>query len=528
MAAAPPIDAVGPRPDSLLARSRDALRTFPFLDAALALSGAVVILSWAGLAFSHLHDRYQVNFASGVNAALALRLNQGDFYPPVFDGAHYGGTRYMPLTFALHAGLARLTGEYLVSGKLLTTALTFLLCLELFIILRGLKCSLGASLALIGLLLLTQPAFLAATTIRGDLLPVVLQLAALMIVRKFQGRRGVAVAALVCVAAVLAKASALWAPCAIALALLSGRRWGRAALFAGLWLGGLSAALASLHWITDGRMHASFAVCAVVIEGPGLLLAPLNLVYRLGKAGVAAGVLAPMLVLGCATAVRTWKGNLYHVAALCSLPILLVVYADNGSDYNHLLDLLILAVPIAGGLWASLRAEGDRAVGARAAAALVVCWALFSGWTTVLEGGVREAVYSLRGGPTTHYPVKPLADEIGDHDTVFSEDPWVQVARGQTPTLLDPFALSLLARKHPETIEPLVRRLRRGEFSKVVLLRQPGSASSTDWHLWYGRHLGGPILRAITERYEFQREIEGYFVFAPKAAEGGSARADAS
>jgi hypothetical protein len=527
MATAPLTGSAPPRPASLFARTWAALRALSLLDAFLGVAGLAVLASWAALAVAHLQDRYQVNFVSGVNAALALRLNQGDFYPALYDGAHYGGTRYMPLPFALHAGLARLTGEYLVSGKLLAYGLTLALCVQLFVVLRGLKCGRGAALALIGLLLLTQPGFLASTTIRGDLLPVVLQLAALMIVRRFEGWRGALAAALVCTVAVLAKQTALWAPMAILATLAVRRRWGVGALFAAAWVGSLLAALAALHFGTDGRMRASFAVCAVVIEGPGPLLAPLNMLYRLGKAGVAAAVLAPMLVVGCVAAARKRQLNVYHAAAFCTLPILIVVFADNGSDYNHLLDLLVLSVPVAGGLWASLRGEGEAAAGVRLAAGLAVGWALFAGWTTVLEGGVREAVFAWRGGPTTHYPVKPLAGVVGDGETVFSEDPWIDVSRGRTPTLLDPFALSLLTRKHPELTAPLVQRIRNGEFDKVVLLRRPGSASSQDWHAWYGRHLGEPVVRAIGERYQLLTESEGYFVYVPKPNALEGARAEA-
>jgi hypothetical protein len=492
------------------------VRSGPLLDPCLGAAGAAVLLSWAILAASHVGDRYQVNFVSGVNTALALRLNQGDFYPELYDGAHYGGTRYMPLPFALHAGLARLTGEYLVSGKLLACTLTLALFVQLFVILRGLGCRPGVSLALIALLPLTQPGFLAFTTIRGDLLPVVVQLAAVMLVRRFDGPRGAAALALICTLGLLAKQTALWGPLAVLVHFVHRRRWGVAALFLALWLGSLAGALFALDVLTAGRMRASFAVCAVSIEGPGPLLAVLNLLFRLGKAGAAAAVLVPALAVGCVVAARRRQLTVYHAAVLCHLPILLVIYADKGSDYNHLLDLLVLAVPVAGVLWAALPAGREAGGGQRVALALAVGWALFAGWTTVLEGGVREAVLAWHGGPATTYPRKPLTGLIADSDTVFSEDPWIDIARNRTPTLLDPFALSLLTSKHPELTEPLVQRLRNGEYSKVVLLRRPGTASSQDWHEWYGRHLGKPVVQAITEHYQLEAQAEGYFVYTPK------------
>src|ERR1700722_17610852 len=97
------------------------------LRAGLVLGGLCVLLSYTVLAIAHIGDRYQLNFCSSIYASLAAYLNSGLFYPELYDGSHYGGTRYMPLEFAIHAGLARLTGEYLVSGKALTYTLTLLL-----------------------------------------------------------------------------------------------------------------------------------------------------------------------------------------------------------------------------------------------------------------------------------------------------------------------------------------------------------------------------------------------------------------
>jgi hypothetical protein len=505
-------------PPSLAGRAWAGLRSLPLLDACLGAAGLAVLLSWALIAAAHVADRYQVNFVSGVNTALAMRLNQGAFYPALYDGAHYGGTRYMPLPFAAHAALARITGEYLLSGKALTYTLTLALFVQLFVVLRGLRCGRGVSLALIALLPLTQPGFLAFMTIRGDLMPVVLQLGAVMIVRRFEGWRGALVAALVCTLGLLAKQTALWAPAAILLSYLLNRRWRIAGLFFLAWGGSLTAALAGLHWVTDGRMRASFEVCAVAIEGPGPVLAVLNLLYRLGKAGAAAAVLVPALVVGCVVAARQRRLNVYHLAVFCYLPVLVVIFADKGSDYNHLLDLLVLAVPVAGGLWVSLPGTREVNGGNRLALGLAICWAAFAGWATVLEGGVREAIWAWRGAPALAYPTKPLAGLVADNDTIFSEDPWIEVARNQTPTLLDPFAVSLLTKKHPELTNPLVERLRKGEFTKVVLLRQPGTASSADWHEWYGRHLGEPVIKAIRERYQLEAHAEGYFVYVPRPA----------
>jgi hypothetical protein len=55
---------------------------------------------------------------------LAKYANEGVLYPPLLDGQHYGGTHWTPLPILLNAGAARLTGEYLTSGKLVGIALS--------------------------------------------------------------------------------------------------------------------------------------------------------------------------------------------------------------------------------------------------------------------------------------------------------------------------------------------------------------------------------------------------------------------
>ena len=81
--------------------------------------------------------------------ALARSLDAGVLYPPLFDGRNYGGTRIMPLSILLHASAARLTGEYVMSGRLLSCFILLVLAVVIFRVLRDLQCpsSLAAILA---------------------------------------------------------------------------------------------------------------------------------------------------------------------------------------------------------------------------------------------------------------------------------------------------------------------------------------------------------------------------------------------
>src|SRR5207244_12827292 len=60
--------------------------------------------------------------SSGVWTALAQDLARGIFYRPTADAFGFGGTRYMPLFFALHAALIRLSVDPVTAGGPLALA----------------------------------------------------------------------------------------------------------------------------------------------------------------------------------------------------------------------------------------------------------------------------------------------------------------------------------------------------------------------------------------------------------------------
>src|SRR3982751_3350360 len=91
-----------PRPEPGLGeRALD--RAPALLDGALLLSALLVLGSCAAFALCHLNTGFNLDTGSGVHMGLAAHLNAGRFYPALYDGQYYGGTRYMPLYFVLHA-----------------------------------------------------------------------------------------------------------------------------------------------------------------------------------------------------------------------------------------------------------------------------------------------------------------------------------------------------------------------------------------------------------------------------------------
>src|SRR6266508_4095850 len=196
-------------------------RTISLAHAAAYALAVLTLLSTLVVVIAHLGDRYQIDHVAGSWIGLARYLNAGTFYPELYDGSSFGGTRFMPLYFALHSVLARATVDYVLAGKALS-----------FVILRRYGVPRSFALLLASLVLLTGPGFHAATSIRADGLATLLGLAAVALVAH-RGPGYAFPASFLAGAATFTKISALWAPAAIALWLFLYHRRSLAAFAAG-------------------------------------------------------------------------------------------------------------------------------------------------------------------------------------------------------------------------------------------------------------------------------------------------------
>jgi hypothetical protein len=487
---------------------------FPVLRCGLVAAGLGVLLSYVVLAVAHINDRFQINFCSSIYATLALYVNSGRFYPDLYDGAHFAGTRYMPLEFVLHAGLARLTGEYLISGKLLAYSLTAVLGGQLWLILRRLDCPRGVAVAAISFLVLTEAGYLACTTIRGDLLPVVCQMAALLIVAAEPTRGRTAGAGVCCTLAVLAKFSAVWAPLAITAYLLLRHRRFLAHFVAATGVS-LVVGILGCHWLSDGRMHANFAALSLAGVTPtDVALAPVVLLWKVGRSGMAVAFLVPAFVVELVAAGIQRRNTLFHYAAYACLGVTALVYTDRGSDSNHLVDMMALAIVLCGSLWGGLPSLRGPAGSMHCVLGLCMLWVLFAAWINMLAFPVLNALRAVevrRADP--QFASRPLAEMIETDDPILAEDAWVELSRGRLPTVMDPYAVARLSASRPELTEPLVRRVEAREFAYLVLLQRLDNTKVSGRYRWEDRAFGPAVVAAMRRNYRFLAERDGYLIY---------------
>lgn len=483
-------------------------RVTRWLRPVLVLTSSGVLAGWLFLALVHLGDRYHIRHRQGVWIALAQQFNVEGLYPPIFDGVHYGGVRYMPGPFVLHGLVARITGEYLVSGKLLAIVATAALLALLYVTLVRFGSTRALALGLTATVVAGGAGLLGGTSMGGDVLPVLFQLGAVtLILRERSDARMVGAGAL-CTLALLSRFNALWAPLAIAVWLWRRDRR-RLLVFAGSFVGIASVSLALLHVLSDGRMYDNlvrFAAGGILSVGD-TVTSPLRFLDAVFEGAAATWVLLPVAAFGLLV-LRRVEPSIFALSLLFAAGILLAVFADIGTGPNQLVDLTVLVALVTGQLVAASRDRGREVFASVVAVALV--WVTFTGVVVHMRGDLKEAGRIALGAASPYRP-DPLAEQVPADASLLSEDPGLPSLRGQTPVVFDPFMLNRIDRQDPRLVDDLVERIRGQEFDALVLVET--LEGNDEW--WGDYHFGTRVVEAMRDSYEWERTLAGYHLYRP-------------
>jgi hypothetical protein len=479
---------------------------------------ATAILScWIALAVLHVGDDYRVGHGGGTWAALAETARAGRLYPPIFDGEHYAGTRYMPLPILLNALASGAVGDPLIGGKVLAGLLTITLMALVIFVLRRVLCPWPIATALAGVVIATDTGLQASSTIGGDLLPAVLQVCALAAVIGGRGRSVMLIAGAFAGLAIASKLTGVWAFLAITTWLVMHRRWQHAVTFSGACAGVAALVLGSVELLTGGGLseHLLAFSLAGVGGGNSFLRGPNQLLFNL--LGHASGivVLFPLAVLGALLS-RGWRQlPVIHVALVYSILLLLVVYSDIGTGFNQLLDLVVLTALAAGHL-AAPAASSERQVHAVliVVVSVVVIWAAGLDLVRTLGFDLRSTVAALKAGTVPRRTVDLVAGMVRPGEQVLAEDPSIEIALGRQPVVMDAFMLARLERAHPEKVDPLISWIDSRRFDLVVLVVSLEDPTVEFW--WNDFQYGPRVAAALRKSYRPDGLVGRYFVYRPR------------
>lgn len=482
---------------------------------ALVAVALAAILGWLFLAGSHLHDRYEVGHVQGAWMGLEQYANQGTLYPPLFDGVHYGGTRWMPLPILLNVTAARITGEYLVSGKLVGLILTAGLLVLVFFALRRLDTPKALAAALAATIMATDTGRIAGTTLGGDVLPVLLQVGVLVVASSGRRRRSLVVAGVLAGLALASKTTGVWAALALITWLGLDRRWRDLALFGGAFGTTTALVLGAVELVSSGRFSDNLLrlTFAGVGGGVGPIRAPNQVLYQLATFGPAVWALVPFAAAGALITPRLRRVSVYHLALGWAFLLLLGTYTDVGAGFNQLLDVTVLTV-LAVGHFAGRLNVARLQTPMATVLALVVIWGGATGIILTLVPDIRSTVE----GASLGYPLHPLAHLVGPNDEILSEDPYIPLSLGRKPVVLDPFMLRRLDIVDPSAVDALIERIQHHAFDYIVTivpLRALDGDTVANNYWWDNFHFGFRVVDAMRRAYVPQGVVDGYYVYRP-------------
>jgi hypothetical protein len=137
-------------------------------------------------------------------------------------------------------------------------------------------------------------------------------------------------------------------------------------------------------------------------------------------------------------------------------------------------------------------------------AALVVLTLWAAAQNMVLVGGlINHGIVGKR--VDAHGQLIAALNECGG--SMVSESPLIPIVAGLRPVVMDPFAFRVVALNRPDIGDDLVARVRRREFTCVILEQDPAIPGG---YAWYANvNLTAPVRDAILEFYRHDRTVAG-------------------
>jgi hypothetical protein len=437
---------------------------------------------------------------SGVWLSLAVDLSNGTFYRPLVADSGLGGTRYFPLTFVLHALLIGAGLSPIAAGRLLQVAAALTTVWAAWRILCELDVPPMLARPLALLTLCSTSAMYALTTIRGDLVPVALNMCgAAFAFRAF--RRDTAsdifTALAFFVAAACAKVTALYSVVGIAAAFAINGKVRQAVQLAGGAAIGTLLALGLADWASSGRMMESFRACMFIGSGlQSARRAPLGAAYAMARQDALSVLL--LTLFGASALImprQRWKDPIVCLT-LSALAMVVVLYSSPGVDFNHLIDFYVVATLLAGYLMVHVPRFQSSTPPLVAAAVLLS-----------IAGFYVDSRHAVVNPLATQLPkVRALLSTAGAAATpIFADTGVVPALVGETNYLVDPYMFGQLRARDDRYEAALLKAVDDRRFAFVIL---PSDDQRRLADLY-----GPRFSSSLTHGYAPAANLEPYFVY---------------
>ncbi len=460
----------------------------------LIFASALVLFATVICLVSALTQSKGMNHVSGAWASLAMDVADGVFYRPLISESGYGGTRFMPLQFLLHGFLIKAGGHPVLTGH----ALSLLSMIALMGGIYCLLCWMGVGRGLAGicavLVLFSAVVQFALWTIRGDLLAAALNIWGLAFSARALGdntrKHSVWLAALFFVLAFTAKLTTIFGfVAAVATFFLSGQR--KIAYKLGLLtFAGMALAVGLIHIASDGRALETMRACS---SGGATLKDVANSPITWFRIAQGADpwslVLMALAGFGLLLIPRDAWREMPSVALLATAGVTVFLFGSPGVDYNHLLDLHVIALVFFAVQLARLRFDLSLGV-------ITLAMVAVMGSANLLIK-VRSTAGAI---PLREDIVRTLEQVSNSGGPLLSENPWYPILKHERPYMLDPFMFRIISRKNPSVAHDLSEKLEEHFFRAIILQNDPQTEAGK--YQLNEVHFGQGFAEKLLENYE--------------------------
>ncbi len=481
----------------------------PGLRCFVIVSAAIAVLVAAFRAWADWLSGAWVDVPAGVMIAMAVDLRHGLFYRPLLGLGGYGGTRYFPLYFVLHALLLKLGFSLLLSAYLLSTVAIVLLILGTFCLLRELGAEWWLSACSAAALLTSVSTHVALVSPHADGLACALNIWALVVIaRPNPNRRKILLAAILFTLAWSAKMTTIFGLAAVVVWLVNTGFRRKAWQLSGETCCGYLLIAGGLIVGSGGRFLEIFRACASGgTTYTYLAYAPWSLIASARRNDptiflfLAFGLL--ILAIDFCTPGANLLRNLPALFFIATLAVTVTIFGSPGTNFNHFLDLQVAAVILITA-WLTKRASLQQKQLGVFALALV---------TLIAVQPMYHRVVATTQPVTPHRFLRVVAAIGNTNKPILSENPAIPVLAGQSAYLLDPWMLQMLRKRIPNFGQPLLAGLRAQAFGAVVLCRDP---RTSHWLRWYEEESFGPgFVPALNRNYRLASVVDDQMIYLP-------------
>ncbi len=433
-------------------------------------------------------------FVSAAWVGLAMDLKDGVFYRPLFsESTGFGGTRFFPLYFSIHALLMKLMGTPIISGYIISIISEIILFGACYKLLRKYKIELSIILWLLVLLLSTISIQIGFSAVRADILPLALNILGIFIfISDCNTKYKRILVSFLFILAFSAKITAVSGLVSVFIWLFLNKNMKEGVKILALTSIGYIIVIGIMYLGSSGRVIDIFASCA---SGNIDILSIINGPIRLAKRIIRYDLECVMLSFWALFIIYKYKrnltNNLFFIFWITSIIITFFIFLSPGTETNHLVDISTASILLIGSVIFNSNFVRRKL--------FTYMYAIIISFAVIYNIFLLVKLIDGSSNLNVRYP-EEIVDICRVNDgIILSEDPTIPVLANKKPYILDSFMLRILVNEKEDIKKSLINGVIERKYSVIIFEKDPLISTDRDIYLHYGEEFIEAVISNYTE-----------------------------